>query len=238
MTQFPSADFDHFSSHYEEHLEDPIKTWFGGNSSQYYLQLKADELCQHLVRLGLQPRKLRALDVGCGTGTVMNILEQKFLELYGVDSSEGMIEAARKRSSKKLSFQVIHGNHLPFGENEFDIVYSMSLFHHVPDQARLMALQEITRVVRNGGWILNFEHNALNPLTRWVVRRCPLDRGVTLLRSSEMASLYRSLQLREIHTRFILFFPKALQLLRRLETNLFWCPLGGQFYVAARKALQ
>jgi len=235
MTQLPSADFDHFSSHYEEHLEDPIKTWFGGNSSQYYLQLKADELCQHLGRLGLQSRKLRALDVGCGTGAVMNMLEKNFLELAGVDSSKGMIDAARQRSSKNLSFQVIQDNHLPFGDNEFDIVYSMSLFHHVPDQARLIALREMTRVVKNGGWIINFDHNALNPLTRWVVRRCPLDRGVSLLRASEMASLCRSSQLSQIHTRFILFFPKALRRLRGLETKLFWFPLGGQFYVAARK---
>lgn len=201
----------------------------------YYLQLKADELCQHLGRLGLQSRKLRALDVGCGMGAVMNMLEDKFLELSGVDASKGMIEAARQRLTKKLSFQVIQGNHLPFGENEFDIVYSMSLFHHVPDQARLIALREMTRVVKNGGWIINFDHNALNPLTRWVVKRCPLDQGATLLRASEMTSLCRSLQLRQIHTRFILFFPKALRLLRRLETHLFWCPLGGQFYVAARK---
>jgi SAM-dependent methyltransferase len=235
VTQLPSTDFDHFSSHYEEALEDPIKRWFGGNSSQYYLKLKADELCQHLRRLGLEPRELRALDVGCGTGVVMNMLEHEFLELSGVDSSKGMIETARERSSKRLSFEITQGNRLPFGENQFDVVYSMSLFHHVPKQARLAVLQEMTRVVRNGGWIVNFEHNALNPLTRWVVKRCPLDRGVTLLWASEMASLCLSLQLREIHTRFILFFPKALQLLRTLEAGLFWCPMGGQFYVAARK---
>lgn len=235
MMSFSNDNFDLFSSHYEQCLADPIKTWFGGDSSYYYVQLKADELCRHLGRLGLQTKTLSVLDVGCGIGLAMNMLETKFSHVSGVDASKGMIDEARKRFSRQLNFQVSHGDHLPFADNQFDVVYSMSLFHHVPSPGRLTVLREMTRVARNGGWVINFEHNSLNPVTRWVVTRCALDRDATLLGARELSSLCRSSRLHDIHTRFILFFPKTLKHLRRIETSLFWCPLGGQFYVAGRK---
>jgi ubiquinone/menaquinone biosynthesis C-methylase UbiE len=229
------TNFDLFSSHYEEHVEDPIKNWFGGNSSQYYLKLKADELCRHLRRLHLEPKKLRALDVGCGTGVVMRMLRDEFAQLHGVDTSKGMIEEAKRYPYPQLLFYNVEGLRFPFDEGQFDIVYSMSLFHHVPPENRIEVLREMTRVLKCGGWIINFEHNALNPVTRQVVNRCPLDRGVTLLQAGEMVDLCGRLQLCDVHKRFILFFPEALRMFRRLEPYLSWLAFGGQFYVCACK---
>ena len=229
------TNFDLFSSHYEEHLQDPIKNWFGGNSSQYYLQVKADELCRHLRRLHLEPKKMGALDVGCGTGVVMRMLRDEFSRLHGVDASKGMIEEAKRHPCPRLFFHTFEGTRLPFDECQFDIVYSMSLFHHVPPEDRIGVLREMTRVLKRGGWIINFEHNPLNPVTRLVVNRCPLDRGVTLLQAGEMVDLCCRLELCDVHKRFILFFPEALRMFRRFEPHLSWLAVGGQFYVCARK---
>jgi Methylase involved in ubiquinone/menaquinone biosynthesis len=230
-----ASDFDRYSAHYDDYTADPIKTWIGGNSSQYYLQLKADELCQHLHRLGLEPRKLSALDVGCGTGLAAQMLQGKFSELHGVDSSQGMIQQARQRELPGVVFRINDSKRLPFDDNRFDLVYSMSLLHHVAPALRHEVITEMTRVLKPGGWMINFEHNALNPLTCWIVKRCPLDQGVTLLRGAEMARLYRMHKLREIHARFILFFPKQLALFRALEPRMHWLPLGGQFYGCGQK---
>jgi ubiquinone/menaquinone biosynthesis C-methylase UbiE len=233
--QKPDSFFDHFSSHYEEYLEDPIKAWLGGDSSEYFLRLKADEIGHHLRRLGLRPKELTVLDVGCGTGLVARMLHNEFAQLHGVDSSKGMIEKARSLSLTGVSFQLSEAGQLPFEMNRFDIIYSMSLFHHVPPRYRLSVIQEMVRVLKLGGWILNFEHNALNPLTRIIVKRCPVDQGVKLLRAREMTHLYEQSNLHRVHTRFILFFPKYFTLLRSLESSLFWLPMGGQFYVCGRK---
>lgn len=231
-----ASDFDRYSAHYDDYMADPLKQWIGGNSSQYYLQLKAGELCQHIHRLGLDPRKLSVLDVGCGTGLVAQILHGKFSDLHGVDSSLGMIEQARRRELPGVIFQINDSKRLPFQDDRFDLVYSMSLLHHVSPALRCDVIAEMTRVLKPGGWMINFEHNALNPLTCWIVKRCPLDQGVTLLSSAEMTRLYRTQKLREIHARFILFFPKQLGLLRALEPRLYWLPLGGQFYGCGQKA--
>jgi len=234
-SQGSNSSFDRFSSHYEEYVEDTLKVWIGGDSSEYFLRLKADEVGLHLRRLGLDPTRLTALDVGCGIGLATRMLYSKFAALDGVDSSRGMIERARQLSLPGVSFQVSDGDRLPFEENRFDLVYSMSLFHHVPPEYRSRTLEEMVRVLRPGGWVFNFEHNALNPLTRLVVRRCPLDEGVELLYAREMTRLYREANLGQAHTRFILFFPKQFKFLRGFEPYLSWLPLGGQFYVCGRK---
>ena len=72
--QGPAA-FDHFSSHYEEYVQDPVKDWVGGKGSEYFLRLKVEEICNHLCRLGLDAKKLVTLDVGF----VMN--SPSFMEL-------------------------------------------------------------------------------------------------------------------------------------------------------------
>jgi SAM-dependent methyltransferase len=231
----PGSSFDQFSSHYEEYLEDPLKVWIGGDSSEYYLRLKADQINLHLRELGVDARKSVALDVGCGTGAAAGMVYSQFAALYGVDSSPGMIERARRLSLPGVTFQISDGKALPFENNFADFIYSMSLFHHVSPEYRLRTLEEMVRVLKPGGWIFTFEHNARNPLTQWIVRRCPLDAGVELLRAGEMVGLYRTLKLDAIHTRFILFFPKQLKLLQRFESYLSWLPLGGQFYVCGRK---
>ena len=229
------SSFDHFSSHYEEYVGDPIKTWFGGDGSEYFLRLKADEILLHLQRLGLDAAKLTALDVGCGTGLVARMLHMKFAALHGVDSSRGMIDRAGQLALPGVAFQVTDGDRLPFDKDQFDFVYSMSLFHHVPPARRLHTLGEMVRVLKPGGWVFNFEHNALNPLTRFVVSRCPLDHGVELLRARELAHLCRASNLSQVHARFLLFFPKQLKFLHSLEPYLSWLPLGGQFYICGHK---
>lgn len=229
------SSFDHFSSHYEEYVEDPLKAWIGGNSSEYYLRLKAEEINRHLHSLGVDAGKLVALDVGCGTGAAAGMVHSRFAALYGVDSSRGMIERAKQLSLPGVSFQISDGKALPFEKNFFDFIYSMSLFHHVSPEHRSHTLEEMVRVLKPGGWIFTFEHNARNPLTQWIVKRCPLDAGVQLLRAGEMTGLYRQVKLDAIHTRFILFFPKPLKLIQRFESCLSWLPLGGQFYVCGRK---
>src|SRR5437764_5593825 len=115
-----NSSFDHFRSHYEEYVEDSLKVWIGGDSSEYFLRLKADEMDLHLRRLGLDPAKLTALDVGCGTVLTARMLYLKLAALHGVDSSRGMIERAGQLSLPGVSFQVSDGGRLPFERNRFD----------------------------------------------------------------------------------------------------------------------
>ena len=96
------------------------------------------------VRL-IQKLKFRpaehVLDVGCGTGNLsLEIARQCWKgRVLGVDASESMIDEASKRlkDSKNLTFQVLKVGDLHFRE-EFDVVYSNSVFHWIQDSSKVL----------------------------------------------------------------------------------------------------
>ncbi|MBI4054529.1 MAG: class I SAM-dependent methyltransferase [Elusimicrobia bacterium] len=228
------ADFDEASSHYEEMVDEAVAA-LGGESSDYYLRLKADEIVRHLRRLGKDPAEREALDVGCGTGRIVELLSESFRRVQGVEPSAGMLARAQERPLPRDTFHRGQAEKLPFPEASFDLVLSTCIFHHSSQDHHLAMLHEMRRVLRPGGWIFIFEHNPWNPLTRWVVSHCPLDAGVTLYSALQIRRAYRLAGFQTPQVRFIAFFPKFLKVFRRLEPALSWLPFGGQYYLCGRK---
>ncbi len=231
------ADFDEIHYHYEESI-DPLVQSVGGEPHDYYLQLKANELLAHLGRLGADPSRARALDVGCGTGRFVELLHGRLREIKGVEPSRGMLEAALRRGLPEGTFLRGHAESVPFADGAFDAVFSSCIFHHTPAASHVRMASEMARTLKPGGWLFAFEHNPLNPLTRWIVSRCAVDVGVTLHRGGRLERVFRDAGLSRVHTRYIVFFPSLLKALRPLEPFLHSVPLGGQYYVCAQKAAQ
>lgn len=76
------------------------------------------------------------LDIGCGTGDVLNRLRTPGIELYGIDPSPYMLKVAienirRAHSWAKPSVNLSLGNskNIPF-DNDFDRIFSSISFHH------------------------------------------------------------------------------------------------------------
>ena len=88
----------------------------------------------------------KLLDVGCGSGVSS---EDWDCEVYGIDTSEKLIEQATKK--KIGTFQVSAGENIPFSDNEFDIVISLTAIHNFtrPDKA----IEEMKRVSKKGSLI-------------------------------------------------------------------------------------
>jgi SAM-dependent methyltransferase len=74
----------------------------------------------------------------------------------GIDPSESMIEYARRKaaSMRNCEFQVGAAEALPFTGEHFDVVVSSLVLHHLPEDLRKRALDEMWRIVRPGGSLL------------------------------------------------------------------------------------
>ena len=79
-----------------------------------------------------------------------------------------------------------------------------------------------------------FEHNPLNPVSRYIVATCPFDENAVLIPGPRFAERQRRAGFREVDVAYTGFFPGALRGLRPIEPLLRWLPLGAQYYTFAR----
>lgn len=95
------------------------------------------------------------LDLGCGNGAAPIYLARKYdLAVTGVDVDPDQIRLAQESSQDlpQARFLTVDGTRLPFEANEFDIVATNKVMHHIPNW--LAALAEMIRVLRPGGFFI------------------------------------------------------------------------------------
>jgi 2-polyprenyl-6-hydroxyphenyl methylase/3-demethylubiquinone-9 3-methyltransferase len=105
-----------------------------------------------LERLRLDPRDMRALDVGCGGGLLAEEFARIGCEVTGVDPSEASLETARahaKAGRLLIDYRQGTGEQLPFDDRTFDIAYCCDVLEHVADVDRVIG--EMARVLKPGG---------------------------------------------------------------------------------------
>lgn len=101
------------------------------------------------------PENARVLDVGCGTGRLLERLADTYPTLWGTgfDLSPEMIRQARQskrdRHRPRLIFLEGNAEEMPFAQWQFDAAFNTISFLHYPHPDRV--LSEVQRVLRPGG---------------------------------------------------------------------------------------
>lgn len=90
----------------------------------------------------------RLLDVGCGTGFIIDMAKTIFDELHGVDVTQAMLDRV-DLSSGNITLHNAPAENLPFKDGYFDLVTSYAFIHHVYNYEDV--LKEVYRVLRPGG---------------------------------------------------------------------------------------
>ncbi len=104
------------------------------------------------------------LEVGCGTGLILQRVAPHARSARGVDLSPGMLGRARSRG---LDVDEGSATALPFADASFDLAYSFKVLAHIPDWDACM--REMVRVTRPGG-LLVFDIYNRNSL-RYLIKR-------------------------------------------------------------------
>ncbi len=226
-------DFDSFAESYEREVAEAIR--FAGIPHRFFLDAKLDHMLDTLRRRFENLRRLRVLDLGCGTGLVDHLLKVHLPKLVGVDISEKVLQAAKFRNPE-IDYRHLTDDVLPFGDRSFDVVFAICVWHHVPPDRWRNFLAEISRIVAADGVLLIYEHNPWNPLTRVAVSRCAFDADSVLLSARQAAKNIRSAGFGSVITDYILFLPFRTHFTEFCERKILRkIPIGAQYALCATR---
>jgi ubiquinone/menaquinone biosynthesis C-methylase UbiE len=120
------------------------------------LDLPAQAVEDALLRLIPSGPEGRLLDIGTGTGRVLELLAPRVRQALGVDASKAMLALARSRLSgpgfAHCAVRLADMYRLPLADRSFDTVVLQMVLHHAEDPYG--AVQEATRVLAPGGRLL------------------------------------------------------------------------------------
>lgn len=108
--------------------------------------------------LKIKNQKIKILDIGCGNGRLINFLNELNLnyEYFGIDNSVEQIKNAKKNFKDKKNINFLEADilNIPFNNNEFDFIFCIATFHHLPSiENKNNALRETKRVLKENGLI-------------------------------------------------------------------------------------
>lgn len=105
-----------------------------------------------LLQPALNGRRLRVLDIGCGTGYLMGYLQKYPLdgEVVGIDISSHALQFCRQRGANSLA--LASATEVPFPSGSYDLIICIDTIQHLtPAGADLAAVKEFARLLRPGG---------------------------------------------------------------------------------------
>lgn len=112
------------------------------------------QLARHAVS-GIKPGKM--LDVGCGTGFIMDIARSKGFDVFGAEPSDGMIQQAHlKYGFTEKNIVKSNADQLPFPDESFDFVIACGSMEYVPNIQEASA--DMYRVLKKGGVLRIIDH--------------------------------------------------------------------------------
>ena len=113
---------------------------------------------------------MNILDVGCGTGSHLELYQRYKCNLFGIDLSPSMLDIARERLGDSAQLELGDATEMPYEDDKFDLVIFMLSLHEMSPGTRSAVLNEIKRVLKPDGRLLliDFHLGPYQPLQGWI----------------------------------------------------------------------
>ena len=129
-----------------------IEKWFMNRPRH---SIKLINHVKKLINLIDIEQKQNFLEIGCGNGVLSKYIAEKYkLNVTGIDIDGEQIILAKKNSTsiKNISFSEADATNLPFKDNNFDIILSINVLHHISNW--IDTLKEVKRVLKPKGYFI------------------------------------------------------------------------------------
>jgi len=227
-----AAEFDKFAADYLSTHQRNVA--ISGETPEYFARYKIDIVRRLWNAAGLaEPRAI--LDFGTGVGNSLPHLARAFPRsaITALDVSAKSLAIAESRFAGLARFVRHGGGELPLADGGADLIFSSCVFHHIDAAEHVGVLTQLRRILAPGGRLVIFEHNPLNPVTRYIVATCEFDENAVLIPAGVFRDRQRAAGFAHVRRTYTGFFPGPLRALRPLERFMSALPLGAQYYTQA-----
>ncbi|MDP3794967.1 MAG: class I SAM-dependent methyltransferase [bacterium] len=102
---------------------------------------------------------MMAVDVGCGTGVFLEVAKERYpnVAFTGIDPDAFALSIARRRLERKdlaVELRQAFAEATALADGTVDVCFSILAFHHLPDDVKKRATQEMYRVLKPGGRVV------------------------------------------------------------------------------------
>lgn len=95
----------------------------------------------------------KVLDLGCGSGFIINLIKDSVEEIVGVDVTQVMLDRVDKSGNAKIELFCHDTGTYPVSEGQFDLVTAHSFLHHLYDIKPTVATA--SKALKKGGLFVN-----------------------------------------------------------------------------------
>ena len=224
---FKNHEFDDHASKYKTLLKDSFPSFL--RDIEYYSQYKVKLVHKHRENMSTKS----ILDYGCGVWLSLRYFSEYFpnSSINGYDESNQSLKYAKDKVPKVNIYNYLED--IP--KNYFDVVFISNILHHINENDHLKTIMTCGNFLKPEGYIYLFEHNPLNPITRIIFKKSPLDKHAKMIRLNNIVKLSQLAKMKIVNKQYNLFFPKQLSLLRFIERLIKWIPIGAQYMIVLKK---
>lgn len=133
----------------------------------------------------------RLLDLGCGTGLILNFLPP--LDYWGLDSDPARIRLAQKKWGDRAHFICSDLSRVPWPvQGPFDRVTATGLLHHLADAEVLQVLNNVRKLLKTRAPFVTFDGCYEKQQSPFAHLLLSMDRGKYVRDEKSYTSLARS----------------------------------------------
>lgn len=101
----------------------------------------------------LERKDSKILEIGVGTGNLASKFLNNNYEIIGIDQSREMLSVAKEKYPR-LKVRLGEFLKIPYDNKSFDIIISTYAFHHLNEDEKYIAIEEMIRVLKGNGAII------------------------------------------------------------------------------------
>jgi ubiquinone/menaquinone biosynthesis C-methylase UbiE len=151
---------------------------------------QADPTISETLYEMLQVREGNILDIGCGTGNYTVALQEKGLNMTGIDISEQMLKTAATKSTE-IRWMKVDVEEMSYSCDTFSGITCVLAIHHFSNLSR--AFQEIYRVLNTGKQFVIFTSSPIQMENYWLNTYFPVMMKNSINQMPSMDQIYEAL---------------------------------------------